>query len=258
MHKVRKRLTRAAIAGALAVVVTAPIGAQPAQAAIPPLAATKLVVDVGIRLVKLWSSYSSGSLSLADATEQIVAAVDTAKNEIISHTEAIATAQVRACATRHVIELADIDHFNPDVLQTWAQDATACVTLADSLLATLTTKPAIDMAGVALGIVGPVALIARQRAGFSTAGLSTVLAHAHQIVVTKLVPTCRTSSSQEPGFPIVTVNYRCTQYNGDTASGMETYVNGELIGSRVSVTKLRLTAGARSAYTGSVRALSAL
>lgn len=112
------------------------------------------------------------------------------------------------------------------------------------------------MLGISLGVVGPVALIARQRAGFSTSGLGTVLTRARQVVVAKLKPRCTSRKQQEPGVPGWRMLYTCTQYNGDRASYWEVYRrNGKLANAPVDLAELRRAAGARSAYLGSLRAL---
>jgi hypothetical protein len=116
-----------------------------------------------------------------------------------------------------VIEFADIHRFNPDVLQLWAQDVTGCVTQIDSLISTVADKGSVDQFGVALNVVGRVAVAARARAGFSTAGLLSVLRQADTTLVATLAPVCSSVRVAEPGTPIVEIQYTCTAYNGDSA-----------------------------------------
>jgi hypothetical protein len=85
----------------------------------------------------------------------------------------VAVASVQACAESTVIDFADIDLMTTDSLQAFASNATACATQAQSLIPAVTGSPAaVDQAGFALNAVGPLALTARAKAGFSTAGLT--------------------------------------------------------------------------------------
>lgn len=222
----RRRLLRGVIVAVLAVALVVPVGrpapASAAPATTAPAKATAVqgpedilvIVNIAKGLLDLWRGFQGGGMSIEEATRQILAAIDRAKTDIISHMDQLAAAEARSCATRHVIELADIERFSPDTLQAWAQNATACVTLIDSLLGVVVDKPATDTLGGALDVVGPIALIARSRAGFSTSGLLAILTSANNKIITKLVPECVFQSGFQP--PYVTRSV-CIAYNGDRA-----------------------------------------
>ena len=165
------------------------------------------------------NSGGSSGLSLEQATRAIISEIQTSRNEIVTHMSSIATADVRACAVHHVIEFADIETFNPHILQQWAQDATACVTRISSLYTSLPANSyaALNDLGAALGTVGPIALVARVRAGFSTAGLTDLLIQTFQRVASTFIVSCYVTpdgynypDEQWPSYAIyIDTGYHC-------------------------------------------------
>jgi hypothetical protein len=160
-------------------------GAAPAQAVTPGEVIAAIQAAYGA-----YKSFTQSNLSVQEATTQILAAINTAKIEIISHIDAIATAQARACAEEAVIDFADFDALTPDNKQAFALSTTGCVTLIDSLLTAVTDKAAADQLGFAIDSIGPIALIVRSRTGLSNTALVPALVHANQTIVTVLTPTC--------------------------------------------------------------------
>ena len=220
----RKRLLRGVTSAVVAVALALPGGARPAAAVDPGTIAT--IIGAATGLFNFIKGLNSGGLSLESATRQIIAAVDNAKTAIIVEVDRVAAAQAKACATRAVIEVADIERFNPDVLQQWAQDATGCVTLIDSLISTVSDPGSIDQLGVALNVVGPIAVLARGRAGFSTTSLQPLLRQANLNIIARLAPTCSSVRVAEPGAPVVEIQHTCTAYNGDAAYETQTSYRG--------------------------------
>lgn len=215
---------------AVAMVVTGSIvlGAAPAQAASPrpatsPSAVKPAVTVAGvIAIVKgaydLYKSFTSGGLSVQAATSQIIAAINSAKTEIINHIDAIATASARACAQEIVIDFESFDALTPDNQQAFARDATSCLTLINSLQSAVTDKPSLDQLGWTLDFVGPIALIVRSRAGLSNASLPAVLVQGNQKTIAVMAPSCH--SFVQEGHTM----WNCTAYNGDS-SGAEPSFN---------------------------------
>jgi hypothetical protein len=212
-------MRRGVIAAVLAVVVTVSgtLSVAPAQA--DPMSAqatnTNIVIDVANLVASLFNAFKGGSMSVEEATRQIKAAIDQAKTDIISHMDRLAAVEARSCASRHVIEFADIDRMTVDTLQAWAQNATGCVTTIDALIGAVTDKAAIDTLGLANDVVGPIALMARARAGFSIDGLRAVLAGTNNKILSGLEPSC----VWKPGFntPFHPFGH-CEAYNGDSAA----------------------------------------
>jgi hypothetical protein len=206
----------AAIAIGAAVLGACPAHAAPAQPA-TPAGAVRTTLDPGtiITIIKgaydIYKSFTQGGQSAQAATTQIIAAINSAKIDIINHIDAIAAAQARACAAEAVIDFADFEALTPDNKQNFALNATSCITLIDSLLTAVSDKAAVDQLGFALDSVGPIALIVRSRTGLTNTGLVPVLVHANQQTQNVLVPTCR---------PVVIerrTEWVCSSYNGDQA-----------------------------------------
>jgi hypothetical protein len=170
---------------AMALVSSMGFGAAPARAVTPAQVIAAIQAAYGA-----YKSFTQSNLSVQEATTQILAAINTAKIEIISHIDAVAAAQARACAQEAVIDFADFDRLTPDNKQAFALSTTSCVTLIDSLLTAVTDKAAADQLGFAIDSIGPIALIVRSRTGLSNTGLVPVLVHANQTIVSVLTPTC--------------------------------------------------------------------
>jgi hypothetical protein len=216
------RLRRGIVASFLAVAVTLPGGAQPAQAFDPATISTWITIATNAyNLVKNILG-SSNSDQIKAAVQQIQASILAARDQIISHVDALASAEAQACARHHVIEFADINQFSTDTLQQWAQDATGCAVLIDSLMRAVTDKSQLDQLNLAANMVGPIALAARVRAGFSTAGLTATLRDANSTAVSQLV-YCWTFNEIGPNYSSVTVVYNCTAYNGAAQQRQRVY-----------------------------------
>ena len=217
--QMKRRALRGVFIALLAVVVILPATARPANAV--TLGTVEQVIDIANKGVTLVRNILGGGVSDAElrgAVKQIIAAIEAAKMQIIGHIDAIAAAEVRACTRHHVIEFADIELLRPDALQRWAQDATGCATLADSVLRAVTDKAAADNIGIALNVIGPIALAARARAGFRTFGLIDTLRGGNEAIVVKLAPDCRRTATRiVPTGPLYRIDYRCVAYNGDQA-----------------------------------------
>ena len=211
----KRRLIRLGTAAAMAVGLVIPLGAQPAQAVDPGT-----VIAVVQKIYSLYQQFAkSQGLTLEQAVQQIEAAIQSAQKAITDQIAQVAVAGVQACAESTVIDFADMDRMTTDNLQAYASNATACATQAQSLIPAVTSSPAaVDQAGFALNAVGPLALAARAKAGFSTSGLTSVLVAGDNALVSALLPSCSKidESGGEPGAPRVYA-WDCIAYNGDEA-----------------------------------------
>jgi hypothetical protein len=208
----RRTLLRAATAMAAAVGIVLPSAAPPAQAD----AGTVIVVIK--QIYSLYEQFAKGrGPTLADAIQQITTAIKSSQTAIIDQINQVATANVRACAASAVVNFADINALTPDNLQSFALQTTDCVTLAKSLIEVVTAdKAATDQLGLAMNTVGPLALMARTKAGLTTPALKTVLVSGENTLITALLPPCvqEDANGGEPGAPHVYF-WVCTAYNGD-------------------------------------------
>jgi hypothetical protein len=208
----RRTLLRAVTTVVAAVGVILPTAAPPAQAD------AGTVIAVIKQIYSLYQQFAGGGgPTLAQAIQQITAAIQASRDAIISQINQVATANVRACAASAVINFADINALTPDNLQAFALQTTDCVTQAKSLIDVVTTdKVATDQLGLAMNTVGPLALMARSKAGLTTPALKTVLVSGENTLVTALLPACHRedASGGEPGVPHV-YEWICIAYNGD-------------------------------------------
>jgi len=218
------RLRRGIVASLLAITITLPGGARPAQAFDPVTIGTWITLaSQAYNLIKGVLGAGAASDAMKAAVVQIIASIESAKSEILRHVDALSAAQASACARHHVIEFVDIDRFSPETLQRWAQDATGCVVLIDSLIDVVTDKAQIDLLNLALNAVGPIALAARLRAGFSTAGLTATLRDGNNAVINRLAANCQTRTEIGPNYSYVIQIYSCYAYNGWAEARRQVY-----------------------------------
>jgi hypothetical protein len=209
----KSRLIRIGTAALMAVGVTVPLTALPAQADVATvIAVVKVIYSVYQQFT------SGGGPTLEQAIQQITGEIKSSQDAIVSQIDLVATAGVQACASSAVINFADIDALSPDSLQAFALDATSCVTQADSLIDVVTDKAATDNLGFAMNVVGPLALMARTKAGLTTPSLKSVLVAGDNTVISKLIPDCELIdlNGGEPGAPHI-YRYDCVAYNGNEA-----------------------------------------
>ncbi|WP_242910386.1 hypothetical protein [Actinomadura terrae] len=203
------------VAVTLAMTVTATAG--PAQAATPKEAHPAVApsvdpVAVAQAIKAAYDAYKTflGGGSSAVATAQIIAAIQAAERDIINHIDAVAAANARACARSAVLDFPDFDNLTPDNKQYFALNATSCITEIDSLLSTVTSKAAQDQLGFSINAVGPIALMARSKAGLHNDTLVPVLREANQKVSTSLTPRCVNLYDADSHLR----RWFCTAYNG--------------------------------------------
>lgn len=196
-------------------------GACLAVGAAPPPPAHAVTFDQVVAAMKaaydVYDKFLSGALTLDQATTQVINAINAAKTEIKHEVDAMTTVDIRSCARAAVIDYEDIDVMNPDVLQDFARDTTDCATDAEDAIRHASSKAVIDEVGFALNTVGPIALLARANAGFSTSGLVLVLVDGNNGLLDRLAPSCFASplwGDAEPGGPVEVI-LRCTAYNGN-------------------------------------------
>ena len=212
----RSRVLRYVTASLLSTVLVVPFGVRPARAVID----WATVIAAGINVVGTWLNSSTTNAALAEATRQILAAVNSSKAEILAQMETIAVAEARACATHAVIEFVDIERMTPDNMQQFAQAATGCVVSIESVMSAITDKGRVDQLGFAVNMVAPIALIARARTGLTTGALENTLRRANNVIVAKLDASCDIWSWEvNPDVPPppdgrpVNWNIACYSYN---------------------------------------------
>ncbi|MGC9669476.1 hypothetical protein ACNTMW_23350 [Planosporangium sp. 12N6] len=228
----RTKLRQCLVAASLAVTVAVAGTAQPAHAAAPTIDWTALIINIATKLIGSGGGgVSSGELNAA--VQQVVGAVGAAKTEILNHIDAIASAEVQSCARHHAIEFTDINNMNAAVLQSWAQDATACATKATSYVTAVQSAKAAGDIGFLLGEIYAIAVAARTKAGLVN-GIDYLIrdqVRAYDVVVTKTAPQCKTIWYTW-GDPVYTwyseVTYTCTAYDGERVGATEYWYGSQI------------------------------
>jgi hypothetical protein len=229
-------MKRRLVAVALAFAILVPVSIQPAQAqpgstqSVTTVQEWLTIVNTAWNLIK--SVLGSGGPSISDAINQIVAKIEQSKTEILSHIDAIATAEAKACARHAVVEFADVNLFNPDVLQGWTQNVTGCAISIDSLIGSVTDTGQKDQLGFALNIAGPIAIAARIKVGFTTSLLIETLKHGQNGIISQLFPGCTTTWVNDP--PIREEQYYCVAYNGEWGYATRVWRNGKPLGNPIN------------------------
>lgn len=214
----RRRMLRTFTCALMAGVIAVPTTEGMASAAVADPAAARpadvaTVVAVIQKIYSIYQQYfGGGSLTLQQATTQILNAISASQTAIIDQIDEVAAAEVQGCASATVINFNDIPAMTPDTLQAFAMNATSCATEADSLLDTVTDKAAIDELGYAILTIGPLAMIARAEAGLTTPGLRTVLIDADNAVINRLITDSDCYYYLEGDDNVI--DMFCTAYNG--------------------------------------------
>jgi hypothetical protein len=231
----RTKLFGGLAAAGLAVAMAATGTVQPAQAAEAETRATGvqaagpefdwagLVISV---VGALLGGGGSSDAAIQAAVQQIKAAIEQAKTDIIRHTDLIAAAEVQACVRAATIEFTNIEVFSEPVLDSWAQTATSCATKATEYVNAVVSPQAADNIGYLIGPIFSIVLAARAKAGL-VYGTDLVLAaqiRAYEGVIARDRPEC-TDRWQTWPDPVDTWysehTYTCTAFNGDQASWLE-------------------------------------
>lgn len=211
---------RCVAAAVMSVGLVCTTGLSPAAAAVRPNVDPATVVAVIKQIYSLYQQFIAGGssgLTLQQAVSEIEAQIQSSQTAIINEIDQVAAANVRACAESAVINFADLNAFTPDTLQIFALNATDCVTQANSLLSAVTDKAAIDEVGFAMNSVGPLALMARIKAGLTTPALKAVLVSGENTLISALLPSCTKQNVGDPGHPFY--DWDCIAYNGTEAEG---------------------------------------
>lgn len=233
----RSRLTKGLAALTLTVAVGMAGTVQPAQAAPPPRPApeaTTMVFDWTSAVIAVASHLLSGDSGAGGAVQQILAAIEEAKNDIIRHVDAIASAEIQGCVEAATIEFANIEFFPPPVLTLWAQRATECATRATAYLQALESPQAVDNIGFIVGQIFAIVFAARAKAGLVNAVdvLLSAQIRSYQAVLAKLGPG--------PGACVPfriegqIEYYTCRAYNGDTGRGYPASVAWDIASHNIS------------------------
>lgn len=224
----RARMLRKVAAAAVALVVVLPGTAQPAQAN-PDGPNPSLIEFVNLALDLAGRLAGGGGLSpeaIVALTQNVINALNNAESAVLTHIDAIAAADLRGAARHHLLEFDDINNFEEETLEDWAQSVTGAASLANEYLSTVDGRPAVDDIGYAAIALYSLALVARAKAGFGTTRLRQDYQTALLKIVNRLAPSCRYHQPEPNAVPMIRW-YTCDVYGNHTATQVEQYYLGE-------------------------------
>ncbi|MGW7825279.1 hypothetical protein ACWGLF_46725 [Streptomyces puniciscabiei] len=193
---------------------------RPAATEVDPGTVIATVQKIYSIYKQFFGSSGGGGLTLDQATQQILTAINSSQTAIISQIDQVAAADVRGCAEATVINFADIQALTPDNRQAFAMNATACATQADSLLNSISDEAAVDQLGYAVNTIGPLAMFARAYAGLTTPDLRATLINADNAVVSKVITKANCTWETDT---VETMEVICTAYNGNVGTAGHLY-----------------------------------
>jgi hypothetical protein len=166
----------------------------------------------------------SGDPQLEAAKREIMAAVESAKQEILNHIDAIANADVQACTEAAVTKFAQIDSMPPELLGPFVNGAVDCSALSVAYFNAVQDPAAADNIGKLMGVIYSITMASFTKYGLSIKDLLTALIRGYENVVVKLTPAnCTKYRAKEPGYPVEKW-WECIAYNGD--HGQSDWVEG--------------------------------
>ena len=211
----KTRLLTGLVAAFMALVIGVGGTARPAQAVVPW---GQIAVAVASYL---FSGSGGGSGDLERAKQEIIAAINASRQEMLNHIDAIANADVRACTEAATTLVAQIDLMDQFTLAAFVINAVNCATLSSAYFDAVQNLGSADNIGNLMGVIYSIAMVGFAKLGFPTVDLLDGLIRGYDAVVRKLTPPCVTSLlGVGPGGPypgnLYTAWTKCTAYNGDT------------------------------------------
>jgi hypothetical protein len=140
-----------------------------------------------------------------EATREMYAVLDTARNqtEEILHQVTVGKylgrgsidpIDVSACIASHIVETHSLEEMSPSLVQLWSMDVGQCAINADVYFQALSPSDGAAIA-LALGIIYPVALVAKARAGFDQGNWLKQYRSSNEAIIAKLGPRCGESKA---------------------------------------------------------------
>lgn len=224
----RWRWLSGVVAATLAIVVAAP--PRPAQAGLDDW-----FEDIGNALAEIVANSDQGGgpdPQLEAAKQEIIAAVNAAKQEILDHIDAIANADVRACTDAGVIQVAQVDALDPITLALFVDGAVRCATLSSAYFDAVQDIRAADNIGFLMSVIYSIAMVGFTKFNLSTVDLVSSLIVSYEHVVTRLTPANCVKKvvpePRQPGEPPAPVEkwWECTAYNGDVGQSGSCFGRG--------------------------------
>jgi hypothetical protein len=213
--QLRTRLLSGFGAVAVAVVMAVSGTGAPARAE-----GEEVWIDVAVAVAQsLFGGGGGGSGDLEKAKQEIINAVNASRQEILDHIDAIASADVRACAEAGTLQINQIDAMDDFTLAVFMENAVNCATKSTAYFDAVQNLPAADNIAKLMGEIYSIAMVAFAKVGFTTTDLLDGLIRGYEAVLNKLKPTCETRSHTwaDPEYGWYTENtYTCKAFPTDT------------------------------------------
>jgi hypothetical protein len=155
--------------------------------------------------------------ALEQATAQIINAVNQAKVELESEIDTGFASEVNACRDSVLADVENLPTMTSNYLDGYVLRATDCVTKAKNLIHDLSNATVVNQVAFALNIVGPIALVARARAGLKSVALTQNIIDGNRAAIVRLEPACEYDHIDERGFEFYEI--ACTAFNGERVAG---------------------------------------
>jgi hypothetical protein len=188
----------------------------PAQAIDPGTIAT--IATAAYQTYSALEHFNGAPDDLQQATAAIIDAVNQARAAIVNEIDAVAAANVESCKDSALADVENLPAMSSTALESYASNATNCVTLAKNFIDTFGDLNVVNEVGFALNTVAPLALIARDRQGSTSVVLKQQIIAANQSIVSRLVPHCTSVRFVDHGGPFW--NTSCTAFNGTSAKSV--------------------------------------
>jgi hypothetical protein len=147
--------------------------------------------------------------------EAIMAAINTAVQDIRDALDAFEAAENLACSDAITIDFANFLNYTSDNQQAFARDYLPCLTEAVNYMQVPVTSLAhVDQVGRGFNIVGAVLLFVYDYLGFDKQGLLNLLNEGNETIRVRLRPPCAIRVVEGSLFER---QVRCTAYNGEAA-----------------------------------------
>jgi hypothetical protein len=147
--------------------------------------------------------------------EAIMAAINTAVQDIHNALDAFEAAENLACSDAITIDFANFLNYTRDNQQAFARDYLPCLTEAVNYMQVpITSLAHVDQVGRGFNIVGSVLLFVYDYLGFDNQGLLNLLHEGNETIRVRLRPPC--ALEVVDGSPFER-QVRCTAYNGNAA-----------------------------------------
>lgn len=164
----------------------------------------------------IYEEYYSGGLTLEEARDQLLDAIENSQDAILDHIDNIAAVEPRTCGEITFYDFDNLDVYG-DYAPVIAGEMVECVVLTHNTIEAVQDPNIVDELGFLLHMMAPTVLLALEQTGLDTDFVIEEVLSAEVTLDEKLDPYCHRVQMCEPGTPLCENMARCVAYNGDEA-----------------------------------------